>query len=81
MEERKQAMFKRSNEKAKKPLPKVEKLPTHFYEEGITQFENMCRMRQVIAIQHHLGNKEYSFYDLIQALVHKKMSTFASNGS
>jgi hypothetical protein len=63
-------LIKNSEEKSKKPLPKVEKFPVHYYEEGISQFEWLCKMRQMIAMQHFLGHKNFFFHDLI----YKKLS-------
>ena len=56
-------------ESAKQPLPEVERMPTHFYEDGIRPFENSLKMRTIIAHQHALGNTEYSMYDLIRETV------------
>jgi hypothetical protein len=56
----------------KLPLPKVERLPVHFYEEGIHGFVLALRMRQLVALQHWLGNIEYTMFDAIQ-LIHKSM--------
>lgn len=70
-EDKQQAMeaaLKKSQENAKKPLPEVEKFPTHYYEDGIGHFETMCRLRQAIATQHFLGRKDFTFYDLMQEL-------------
>ena len=55
-----------TEESSKKPLAKVERLSVHFYEEGIKDFETSLRMREMIAIQYWLGNKDYSFYKLMQ---------------
>ena len=72
-EERLEALFQRTQDNAKKPLPKVEKFPAHYYEDGINSFNTTCSMRQIIAMQHYLGNKDFSFYDLTQELVHKNV--------
>ena len=60
-----------TQELSKRPLPEVEKMPIYYYEEGIGHFETACRFRQAIAIQHYLGKKDYSFYDLTQELLYK----------
>lgn len=62
------AWAKETEERAKKQLPKVEKFPIYYYDEGIIHFETACRMRQVIAAQHFFGNKDFSFHDLIQKI-------------
>lgn len=67
--ERMKEMIQKTEDDAKKPLPKVEKFPVYYYEDGIEHFKMACRMRQVIAMQHYLGNKDFSFYDLTQQLV------------
>jgi len=69
--ERIQALIKRNEGESKKQLPKVEKFPVHYYEEGIDSFNVTCRMRQVIATQHYLGNEDFSFYDLVHKMVHQ----------
>ena len=56
---------------AKEPLPKVERFPIHFYEDGITGLEGSLTMREVIALQHWNGNKDYTFYDLMQQIIPK----------
>lgn len=78
--ERMEALLKKTEDNAKKPLPEVEKFPANYYEDGIDSFKTTCHMRQMIAVQHYLGNKDYSFYDLIQELVHKKIDRFQTEG-
>ena len=56
----------------KEPLPEIERFPIHYYEEGIEGFRNVLRMRQMVALQHFLGNSEYSLYDVLQAMVNRK---------
>jgi hypothetical protein len=51
---------------AQKPLPEIEKLPIHFYEEGIIGLDGALSMREIVALQHWKGNKNYTFYDLIR---------------
>ncbi|PIQ43420.1 MAG: hypothetical protein COV52_05335 [Gammaproteobacteria bacterium CG11_big_fil_rev_8_21_14_0_20_46_22] len=64
-----EAVFRQIEENAKKLLPEVEKMPVHYYEEGIASFKMTCQMRQFIAMQHFLGNTEFSFYDIMQKMV------------
>jgi hypothetical protein len=54
---------------SKQPLPEIERLPVHYYEEGIQGFANALKMRQLVATQHWLGNTAYSMFDVIQ-LIH-----------
>ena len=56
---------------AKEPLPEVERLPTHFYEEGIESLKTSLMMRTIIAHEQWSGNKDYSFYDLMQKITPK----------
>jgi hypothetical protein len=52
--------------RAKQPLPDIERFPVYYYEEGIQGFETTLQMRQIVAMQHWLGNSEYSVFDAIQ---------------
>ena len=56
---------------AKQPLPEVERLPVHYYEEGMQTFTTTLTIRQVVAYQHWLGNTKYSMYDVIQEIVQR----------
>jgi hypothetical protein len=58
--------------RAREPLPEIERFPIHYYEEGIEGFRNVLQMRQIVALQHLLGNSEYSLYDVLQAMVNRK---------
>jgi len=53
---------------AKRPLPEIERIPIHFYEEGIQSFTTFSKLRQMVAMQHWLGNTGYSMFDIIQSL-------------
>ena len=55
----------------KRPLPEIERFPVYFYEEGIQSFATALKMRQILALQHWLGNTDYSLYDVIQEVVRK----------
>jgi hypothetical protein len=79
-DERIQAMMDKTREDSKKPLPKVEKFPVYFYEEGIEHFSMSCRMRQVIAMKHYSGETNYSFYDLTQEFFTKKLGKHFEGG-
>jgi len=70
-DERIEAVMNKTREDSKKPLPKVEKFPVYFYEEGIVQFSMMCQLRQVIAMKHFEGDTSYSFYNLTHELFNK----------
>ena len=53
---------------AKQPLPEIERFPVHYYEEGIQAFETALQIRQLIALQHWLGNTGYTFFDVFQSM-------------
>lgn len=74
--EKLQAIIQKTEDDSKKPLPKVEKFPIHFYEDGIEAFAGSCQMRQMIAMKHYLGNENYSFYDLMQETIYKNLNKF-----
>ena len=42
--------------RANEPLPEIERFPVHYAEEGIEGFKLVLRLRQVVAMQHWLGN-------------------------
>jgi hypothetical protein len=50
-------------------LPEIERFPIHFYEDGIDGFAMTLRYRQTVALQHWLGNTEYTLMDAIRASV------------
>ena len=64
-EEAARIFFQHVEDSAKKPLPKVEKLPLHYYEDGIEKAEMMFTLRQVVALEHFRGNTDFSFYDAV----------------
>jgi hypothetical protein len=53
----------------REPLPEVEQLPVHFYEDGIDGFTLALRVRQIVARHHWMGNADYSLFDATQALL------------
>jgi hypothetical protein len=53
---------------AKRPLPEIERFPIHYYEDGIQSFGTALRIRQVVALQHWLGNSEYTMFDVLQSM-------------
>jgi hypothetical protein len=53
---------------AKRPLPEIERFPIHYYEDGIHGFVTALRIRQVVALQHWLGNSEYTMFDVLQSM-------------
>ena len=68
MEKKRELFMRWQHEESKKPMAKIERLPVHFYEEGINQLENGLKMREVIAMQLWNGNSDYNFHKLIQEI-------------
>jgi hypothetical protein len=61
-----QAAMEEMQAGARQPLPEIERLPIHYYEDGIHGFELALRVRQIVALQHWLGNSGYTLQDAIQ---------------
>jgi hypothetical protein len=55
--------------RADEPLPEIERFPVHYAEDGIAGFTLSLRLRQLIAMQHWLGNPGYSLRDAIRSVV------------
>ena len=55
-------------EKSHEPLPEVEKLPVHYYAEGIGSFETTLKLRQIVAFEHWRGNTQCTLGEVIQKL-------------
>jgi hypothetical protein len=47
-------------------LPTVEKLPVHFYTDGIRSFETTLRLRQIVAFEHWRGHTTCTLGEVIQ---------------
>ena len=58
--------LKEINNQGNRSLPRVEKIPLHYYEEGIEQFRGALQLRQLVAMEHWHGNKEYTALDAIR---------------
>jgi hypothetical protein len=54
--------------RAKEPLPEIERFPVHYAEDGIGGLTVALRLRQIVAMQHWLGNLEYTLGDAIQSI-------------
>ena len=50
----------------RKPLPELERFPTHFYEDGIGLLTQVLRLRQRLAMEFWLGNRDVTMIDLIR---------------
>jgi len=40
----------------------------HYYEDGIQGFVSALKTRQIVALQHWLGNSEYRMFDVLQSM-------------
>jgi hypothetical protein len=67
-QERLRVTLEHMERRSKRPLPEMERFPIYFYEEGIQGFETALKMRQIIALQHWLGNSAYSMHDVLQMM-------------
>ena len=61
-------LFQELESRASKPMPRIERFPVHYAEDGIGGFELALRLRQIVAMQHWLGNPAYTLGDAIQSL-------------
>jgi hypothetical protein len=50
-----------------KPLPETERIPVHYYEDGIGGFTLALTLRQIVAREHWSGNTKYTLSDAITA--------------
>ena len=66
------AVYSHVEDISKKPMPEIERFPTHFNEQGIGGLKASLTMRQTIAFEHWAGNKNYTFYDLTSKVIMKK---------
>jgi hypothetical protein len=58
--------FTLMEQQSQERLPEVEKLPVHFYTDGITSLENALRLRQIVAFEHWQGNTACTLGEVIQ---------------
>lgn len=68
-QERQEALFSLLETQRSEKLPLVEELETNFYEDGIEGLEMALRMREVEAIEHWKGNKNFNQFDFIQRML------------
>jgi hypothetical protein len=57
---------------ARKALPLVERMPVHFYEDGIDSPQYSLKLRQIVALKHWLGETSYSLADSINESLGRK---------
>jgi hypothetical protein len=63
--ERLRAVMAEMESGAKQALPMVERIPVHFYEDGIQGLEYALKLRQIVAMKHWLGKTSYTLGDAI----------------
>ena len=56
-------------DRAQAPVSALERLPVHYYEEGIRAVEALLSIRQVRAMHHWQGNTSYTYQDMIQDML------------
>ena len=64
--ERFEVIDKHLGDAAQKPMPEMERLPIHYYEDGIGPLTTSLIIRQVIAMEHWKGNTDYTWTDYIR---------------
>jgi hypothetical protein len=57
---------------SKRPLADIERIPVHYYEDGIGGFQLALRTRQIVAMQHWQGNTSYTLMNAIQSITRAK---------
>src|SRR5215831_286053 len=58
-------------DRAQAPVSALERLPIHYYEDGIRAVETLLGIRQVRAMHHWQGNTSYTYQDMIRDLLHQ----------
>ncbi len=56
-------------ELSKKSLPIVERIPTNYYESGISQLQGGLNLRQIVAYRHWNGETDITVHDIIEEAV------------
>jgi tetratricopeptide (TPR) repeat protein len=56
-------------EYAQAPVPAMERLPLHYYEDGLRAVEALLSLRKVLAMQRWHGNTEYTLHDVMRDLL------------
>src|SRR3989454_4072504 len=56
-------------DKAKQPVPAMERFPLDYYEEGMRSIEALLAPHQVIAIHHWQGHTSYTYQDIIRDML------------
>ena len=63
--QRRDMAFTLMEQQSHERLPEVEKLPVHFYTDGITSLENALRLLQIVAFEHWRGNTACTLGEVI----------------
>jgi tetratricopeptide (TPR) repeat protein len=56
-------------DRAQAPVSALERLPVHYYEDGIRAVEALLSIRQVRAMHHWQGNTSYTYQDMIRDML------------
>lgn len=56
-------------DRAQAPVSALERLPVHYYEDGIRAVEALLGIRQVRAMHHWQGNTSYTYQDMIRDML------------
>jgi hypothetical protein len=56
-------------DRAQAPVSALERLPVHYYEDGIRAVEALLSIRQVRAMHHWQGNTSYTYQDMIREML------------
>src|SRR5215470_8233973 len=57
-------------DRAQAPVSALERLPVHYYEDGIRAVEALLSIRQVRAMHHWQGKTSYTYQDMIREMLH-----------
>jgi tetratricopeptide (TPR) repeat protein len=58
-------------DRAQAPVSALERLPVHYYEDGIRAVEALLSIRQVRAMHHWQGHTSYTYHDIIRDMLHQ----------
>ena len=56
-------------DRAQAPVSALERLPVHYYEDGIRAVEALLSIRQVRAMHHWQGHTSYTYQDIIRDML------------
>lgn len=67
--EKANAAYSLMMEESQKSISEVERMPIHFYEDGISSLKGRLSLRETIATQHWQGNSDYSFNNVFEQIL------------